>query len=381
MFPRFASYMLLLGGLFMTSSRVLGSETVDIATITRVEGRVHILSNPQKDCPPTLKDKKAGSDPSVPSGPAHVLFNGMYYTVEPAAKGARLKMGHVLQTFPDAKARLIYKNGDQITVGPGTAYRVTWGDAEAKSIVDLFFGKMRLMIKKNGPRAGTEIQTNTTVLGVRGTDFHVLGYGKSGGTEVSVILGEVEARRTGQKKSQAVKIPSGFTAVIAPPITPPSAPSPTTTPLTPLVPAGEAQNKAETEKVAPPKESGVPDLGIALEKTTKEQLISIQSESVVKKKKEDPKEALSEETRKEIASLEKEAVKVVLEDIKEHDPKLFTEISKAPPKSLNSDTLSSITVKKQFKEAPSAPKPSKPSAADLDKVGEDAYEKYFKVED
>jgi len=112
----------------------------------------------------------------------------------------------------------------------------------------------------------------------------------------------------------------------------------------------------------------------------KRELATIQKRTVVKRS---PKTAanLTSEEVKEIENLEKQAVKMTLADIKAEDPQLYDTIKKKHTKTVDADQINSTVVKKLFDKAPKLKKPLKPGEADLEELGDDAYERYFNLED
>ncbi len=289
-----------------------------VATITRLDGKVQVFTNPSK----TLQDKKST-----------VKFEDAYYQLVDAKIGDKLEKGNILRTFPDSKALVIYDNGDQINVGSGSSYKIEWdgaGEAGKSPKLELKYGSIRAVISKQGPRNGLRLKTRSATMGVRGTDFSVSDNVADGATKLSVIRGEVLIKRIGEAKETPVK--NGKTAEV----------------------------KAEVQ-VRP---------------TTKEETVVIHQNSVI------PKQALREEvlaTPQAVAQvevLEKKAVETTLRDIKEHDPKLYASISE---QKLNSvQAVESQVMKQAFIAAPKGP--SKPGAHELDNLDENAYERYFKAQ-
>jgi hypothetical protein len=66
---------------------------------------------------------------------------------------------------------------------------------------------VRGLIEKGGPRSGIKIVTNNSVMGVRGTDFHI-SHRSSGVTQISVLRGEIELKNP---QNDQVKIEAGQT--------------------------------------------------------------------------------------------------------------------------------------------------------------------------
>lgn len=346
--PQITIPLLLLFLSFTTN--IFAKKSKQIATITKKIGPVKILSNPSKE----IKGK----------GP-HVLYDGLYYKVKKAKRGDTLDYGNVIQTGKISRARLIYENGDQISLGRSSSYKVTWNSSveQNKPVIDVLFGTIRATIMKGGDRSDLKVKTKSMTMGVRGTDFHVYARGKTGGSQVSVLRGIVAINRPSEKKAKPIEIPAGFSADI---------------PETPKI-AKKEKKKAPTKlgkKVIKKKIFPLPK--IVLRKTTKQDLIVIQKSSKIrviktKKQKEKPVTALD----RKIALLEKKAVETVIQDIKLEDPALYEKIKKDPKKIDDVDQLQTITVKKAFKEAPIAKKPRKPGKEDLLDIGDDVYDKYF----
>ncbi|MCX6108812.1 MAG: FecR family protein [Proteobacteria bacterium] len=300
-----------------------------VAVLTRAEGDVKLFVDPAT----VTADQKA-----LP----HATFEGATYSVRTAKVGDRLQRNNVIQTGPAGKARFIYRNGDQITVAPGSAFRVTWdAKKEDKPILELFSGKIRTLIQSEGPRTGLKVTTKSAVMGVRGTDFHVAAWSKTGGSELSVLRGKVQVARLpdqAQPAPKAVEVSSGFSAVIK---APPSGPSQT------------------TAKAAPER--------IDVQQTPREQLVGIQRASKIDKGT-GPVEAA-------IATLEKQAVTTVMQDIKKEDPGLYKTLVAQGAAPTDTDDIQAKTVKKLFLAAPSRkPGVAKPQESDLDSG--DIYDKY-----
>ena len=103
-----------------------------------------------------------------------------------------------MRTGRKSKARIVYKNGDQFSVGEATSYkivsRVTQAKEGSSTAVNLLYGKLRAVINKDGPRKNMKIKTNTAVMAIRGTDFYVDKKSSLVGAEVKVLRGTVELR-------------------------------------------------------------------------------------------------------------------------------------------------------------------------------------------
>jgi hypothetical protein len=148
------------------------------ATITRMYGKVQLLLNPSK--------AKQGPSP-------HAMYKGKYYNVKKAKKGMKFPAGSVVKTGKRSKVKLIYPNGDQISVGSETFLKISNGKSFSKKVLDLFSGSIRAIVEKKGNnRQKMEVRTKSMVMGVRGTDFYVDAHNENGDSTISVIRGYVE---------------------------------------------------------------------------------------------------------------------------------------------------------------------------------------------
>ena len=307
------------------------------ATLTRYFGKVTILTNPKEKV--------------TPPGP-HALYDDLYYTAVKPKRGMAIPTGSVIQTGPRSRARLVFANGDQVSVTSNSHYQLMGKKGKVvgseKPVVNMLFGAIRATIQKGGPRKGLEVKTRTLSMGVRGTEFHVTANSKTGSSAISVLRGTVAVKAKDQKK--AVEIPSGY-SVEVPKAAPP---------------------KKGVKKAPPPK--------IVLAKTTKKQLLTIQKTTVVKKT---ASEKISKEEEEKLEKLEKKAVETTMQDIKEEDPGLYQALkdSEAKGKKLDMDNIQTVTVKKAYKEAPKSVKEvKKPTTEDLEMDDEEVYEKYFQLD-
>lgn len=310
-------------------STVLGSWThrclaadPNAATLTQLEGTVKIFSHPSSSLP-----KETGN-------PAHprVLYEGEYYQVQDAREGNLLERGNIIRTAPDSKARLVYPNGDQINLSPGTAYRVFWDEKASKRTtrIQLMYGKVRGVIEKGGPRSHLIIRTKSAVLGVRGTDFFVAEDDSDHTMHVSVIRGSVEVTPQ-TSNAKPMEVAAGFSAEVT----------------------------AQVE----------------LRRTTQEDLIGIQKSTTVLTK------PAASQGSEQIEHLEKTAVEMTLKDIRTNDPKLYEALQKKPELKLAEMTIADLNaaaVQNLLKDAPKAPQKRKPYKSELDDIEEGAYQKYFK---
>lgn len=292
-----------------------------IGTIVHSKGSVQILTKPRQ--------VSGNRSPEV-------LYEGLYFKREQARLGSKVSAGDVLQTGPEGQAKIIFKNGDQLSIGQGTSYRLLGknkGDAKSSSgVLDVFYGKVRAIISKKGPRKDLKVKAQGTVAGVRGTDFYVFSHPY--GSKITVLRGQVEvAKSDDASKTQLVN--SGFTAHIH-----------------------AAKKSTHTAD------------DIELFETPKSELLEIQKISTI----DGPADihTLNKDQQQEVRILENRARKAVLVDIKSTNPEIFEQVRTAKTtKAINAAVVSIL-----YKKAPSAKGKNKPSAEDLKGMG-DVYKKYF----
>lgn len=317
-----------------------------VATITQIEGEANLFLNPSK------------APPSTAQSPLHLpraLFEGEYYEVKSAHAGDSVENGNILRTLPNARARVIYPNGDQINVGPGSAYRIFWNATEKKSVpadqivaqtqINLMYGKIRGIIEKGGPRSKLQVKTRAAIMGVRGTDFFIEDNPTNGETQISIIRGTVEVKSQ-DKEATSVAVNAGFSAHL------------------------------EESSLTPGKVNPT----VELEKTSQTEYVQIQKATSLEQANSPPLQ--NETSQEKIALLEKQATKTTLKDIERSDPKLFASLQKQNQgmTNLSPNDLNRAAMQTLFKEAPIRPEKAKPGRSELEQVEKGAYEKYFKIE-
>jgi len=290
-----------------------------VATITQIDGNTQIYANPSKTSPRT----KLGQPGTT------VLFEGQYYQVKDAKAGEKLESGNILRTRPGAHATVIFDNGDQIHLGPGSSYHIQWNSKSAKKIeFKLMYGKLRGIVSKEGEEKKIIIKTKSATMGVRGTDFFVSDSGPNGETEITVLRGAVDV--TNESTGKTLPIKTGTTALV-------------------------------TEKTE-----------IALRETTKEDLKTVEIASQSSPAKEAPKS---------VVELEKKALAVTLKDIRLYQPEIYEKIKADPSIVNNVEAVNEKAIALNAASAPSAPpKKGKPRIRELNESDDqEIYEKYFKL--
>ena len=97
-------------------------------------------------------------------------------------------------------------------------------------------------------------------------------------------------------------------------------------------------------------------------------------------------ETVKKEVQEEVKKLEEKSVNAMMEDIWADDPKMYDEMKKEMKQKMEGETataaadhIKTSVVSKLYKEAPEAP-PSKKTMTEIEKIGDDVYDKYFKID-
>ncbi len=291
-------------------------------------------------------DAKLLTPLEVPAGGASqgtVRIDDKDYHWEHAKSGLEMKTGGILQTGQVGFCRLVYGNGDQITLGKNTFYQVGLEPQTSKTIIDLAFGSLRATIIKGGPRSNLEVKTRTMALGVRGTEFFVSSLVKEGEAQLTVLRGVVGVKVG--SGSAPKEVSSGYTLTI------------------------DRSKDADQSKPA----------AVELRQTSKENLVAIVEETKIQKSLESNSNDNDAETEARIKALEENAKNATLADIKVEDPALFEKLKNSPNAStLDLDSLSTASVKNAYENIPEQIDSKTPSEK-LPTPGEDdPYDRYFK---
>jgi hypothetical protein len=113
------------------------------------------------------------------TGEVSHLPGGSEAAAVPAALNTPLSLGDIVRTGEDGKARLLLGDDTVLTLAPSTTLRIdkTVFDPDEKeevSRVSLLWGKVRAIVSRGfGEERGFEVQTETAVIGVKGTHFIV----------------------------------------------------------------------------------------------------------------------------------------------------------------------------------------------------------------
>ncbi len=298
-----------------------------VATFTQIDGKTELFTRPSKT-PYPEKSLKEGS---------MALFEGYYYLIQTAKVNDTITQGSVVRTLPGAHARIVYENGDQFYVGPGTSYRINWNEkTDLDADVQLLYGRLRGVISKEGPRKEIHIRTRAATLGVRGTDFWVAAGGQRTEMEVLVLRGSVEVTpQTEKGKATPTVVKMGMTA-----------------------------------SVAAPTDNSKADAVIALRSSTKEDLERVQRTSVY---------STAPSSNEKIAKLEKKAIEVTLKDIQLYQPEFYKQVSDKPVASVEELNTKMVSIAQSA--ASPAPKKVDPKKGVPDSAIDDLDEESIKMGD
>ena len=186
-----------------------------VGTVTSVQGQVDLLSHPGKSMEGATSARTPCTRACTTPWPGR-----------PRGRPGGEK-GNILRTQPGAKARVIYDNGDQFHVAPGTALSIKWDhdSGTAKAEMSLSYGGVRGVIAKGGPHSKFTIRTRTAVMGVRGTDFFIGVDRVTGATETATLRGSVAVASAATPDAVPVEVKAGEAASVAQPPPAPAAPS------------------------------------------------------------------------------------------------------------------------------------------------------------
>ncbi|MBT7609875.1 MAG: FecR domain-containing protein [Bacteriovoracaceae bacterium] len=330
-------------------------------TISKIHGQVEILT--------------------LGSTGQQVKYNGNYYSLIKAKLGDKVKAGQLVRTGIRSLAKIIFDNGDQFIISPGSEYMLTLPKSKniTSSLINLTRGKLRAIISKHGPRNKMKVKTRNAAMGVRGTDFYInaKGFDRS---EVSVIRGKVTLKvdtktpkkvinidtltnkKVVEKKvAKEIILETGYSANLVSSVN-----------LVNILQKDKTKIKAIAKKE-------IKEVIIEVKRTSKQKLVSIQKASKIEPTKleresEIVQPKVTAAVAKKVARLEKKAIAVALKDIETYTPNLYKKIIARTVKS--TDQLNTEVVAAAHKEAPKA---IKPDIDDLDneELSEDVYQEYF----
>lgn len=286
-----------------------------VGTVAGAQGDAEIFSEPGHE---------------VQGPPPHAKYEGLFYSVRKARVGDRVGNGNIVRTGVGSQVKILFEDGDQLYVAPGSSYKVEWQEGSARSAVySLFYGSMRSVVSKLSGRKNIKVRTRDSIMGVRGTDFFVSHKGLNPRTKLVVLRGEVAMKPAAQESAKAVPVKAGTTSV-----------------------ATEKAPEAQTYQ------------------TSQMELNAVRRTSTILKAGQQKAPAAALEKVKE---LEKVAIRATVEDIKAYDPKAdLTKVATIA----SMDALNDVSVQRIFKTAPKVHKMVTPDEIE-DDIDMSAYKRYI----
>ena len=131
-----------------------------VGTITSIQGIVKLFHSPGEE---------------MEGPPPHVLLKMSISRSKDVKVGDRLENKNILRVSPGSSAKVIYDNGDMITVGSSTAYRINWkkDDVKAETTINMMYGKIRGVVARWAAQP-PQSQNGIGDDGRRGTEFLLL---------------------------------------------------------------------------------------------------------------------------------------------------------------------------------------------------------------
>jgi hypothetical protein len=134
----------------------------------------------------------------------------------PAAIGDPVQVGDAVRTGPDGRARIVFQDDSVLNVG-GSSFIVVDRqifDPEAggsRSLMKLLRGRVRALVSEYYDRPGSsyEVETDTAVAGVRGTEFIVEYDPEQFVTEVIGVSGTVQVNSVLDRARRGVYVNAG----------------------------------------------------------------------------------------------------------------------------------------------------------------------------
>ena len=120
----------------------------------------------------------------------------------------KLPVGSVIKTGKRSKVKLIYPNGDQISVGSETFLKISKSKSLQK-VLDLFSGSIRAIVEKKATIDREWKCALSQWSWESGVQTYVDGHNDDGDSTISVIRGKVEI--TPSILGETIELESGYT--------------------------------------------------------------------------------------------------------------------------------------------------------------------------
>jgi len=148
----------------------------------------------------------------TPKEAVNVMQNGIKGKMFPAKVYNKIYSKDTISTGENAKAKLVLANANTLMIGPFTNFTVEDTKKEGSSFA-LMYGKIRSIVKQDKSQDGEfKIQTPTSVIGVRGTDFYTVYRPQNGKTTVTTLSGVVSIKNLTGKINKEVLVSAGYSS-------------------------------------------------------------------------------------------------------------------------------------------------------------------------
>lgn len=148
----------------------------------------------------------------TPKEAINVIQSGVKGKMFPAKVYNKIYSKDTISTGENSKAKLVLANANTLMIGPFTNFIVEEAKKEGSSFA-LMYGKIRSIVKQDKTKDGEfKIQTPTSVIGVRGTDFYTVYRPQNGKTTVTTLSGVVSIKNLTGKVKKEVLVSAGYTS-------------------------------------------------------------------------------------------------------------------------------------------------------------------------
>jgi hypothetical protein len=134
----------------------------------------------------------------------------------PAKIGDPVQVGDAVRTGPDGRARLVFQDDSVLNIGNSSFLVVDRqvfdpGEGGSRSLMKLLRGRVRALVSEYYQRPGSsyEVETDTAVAGVRGTEFIVQYDPEQFTTEVVGVSGRVQVNSVLDRARHGVYVTAG----------------------------------------------------------------------------------------------------------------------------------------------------------------------------
>lgn len=152
----------------------------------------------------------------IPTDAINATIDGKKYKFFNAKVYGKVYESDVIVTGKDSKTKLVLSNANTLMIGAYTNFTVREAGTDSKSSsFKLMYGKIRSVVKQDvGKNGKFQINTPSSVIGVRGTDFYTTYKPQNGTTTVTTLDGVVSVKNLTGKITQEVLVEAGYTSFV-----------------------------------------------------------------------------------------------------------------------------------------------------------------------